>query len=297
MTEQDNLLGYVGLGAMGSRMAKRLLGAGHPLIGYNRTKSKAQELLNTGMQWGETPRAVAEAADITFTMITDTAALEAISHGPDGILSGLGPDKVFVDMSTVNPVYSRDLAQEVSEFGASMLDAPVSGSIVTLEAGKLSIMVGGSKDTFDRVKPVLLDIGPTITYMGPNGAAASMKLALNLGICIQMLAFSEGIVMAEKAGVSRELAVETYLKTVVASPALGYRAPFVLDMPDEAMFNINMMQKDLILALETGRALDVPLPTTATTNELLTAARGMGWEDKDFAVLFDVIAQMAGIGR
>jgi 3-hydroxyisobutyrate dehydrogenase-like beta-hydroxyacid dehydrogenase len=225
---KDDLLGFVGLGAMGSRIAKRLLEAGHPVIGFNRTKSKAESLLELGMQWGQTPKAVAQAADITFTMITDTAALEALAHGPDGILSGLEPNKIFVDMSTVNPVYSRELAQEVSEIGASMLDAPVSGSIVTLDAGKLAIMVGGPETTYERIRPILLDIGPTVTHMGPNGAAASMKLALNLGICVQMLAFSEGIVMAEKAGVPRKLAVETYLSTVVASPALGYRAPLVL---------------------------------------------------------------------
>jgi 3-hydroxyisobutyrate dehydrogenase-like beta-hydroxyacid dehydrogenase len=228
-------------------------------------------------------------------MVTDTNALERIARGPDGILAGLSSDKIFIDMSTVSPAFSRELASEVAETGAKMLDAPVSGSIITVEAGKLSIMVGGDEDIFERVRPILLDIGPTITYMGPNGAAATMKLALNLGLNVQMLAFSEGIVMAEKAGVPRETAVSTYLKSVAASPALSYRGPLVVEMPEEALFNVNMAQKDLILALETGRDLDVPLQSTAIANELLSSARALGWEQKDFAVIFDVIAKMAGL--
>jgi 3-hydroxyisobutyrate dehydrogenase-like beta-hydroxyacid dehydrogenase len=292
---QDSSIGFVGLGAMGGRMVKRLLGAGRQVVGHNRTKSKADELLEGGMGWRDSPRAVAESADVTFTMITDTTALAAVTRGADGILAGLGPGKVYVDMSTVSPVYSRNLAAEVAEKGATMLDAPVSGSIITLDAGKLSIMVGGPRETYERVKAVLHDIGPTTTYLGPNGAAASMKLALNIGICVQMLVFSEGVVMAEKAGVPRDKAVETYLKSVVASPALGYRAPLVLEMPDEALFDVNFLQKDMILALEAGRELESPLPTTAAANEILNAARGMGWGDKDFAVIFDVIARMAGM--
>jgi 3-hydroxyisobutyrate dehydrogenase-like beta-hydroxyacid dehydrogenase len=292
---RDSTIGFVGLGAMGGRMVKRLLGAGRQVIGYNRTKVKAGEFLEQGMGWRESPRAVAESADVTITMITDTDALAAVTGGADGILAGLGPGKVYVDMSTVSPVYSRDLAAKVAEKGASMLDAPVSGSIITLEAGKLSIMVGGPRETYERVKPILLDIGPTTTYLGPNGAAATMKLAVNIGICVQMVIFSEGVVMAEKAGVSRDTAVETYLKSVVASPALGYRAPLVLEMPDEALFDINFLQKDIILALEAGRELQSPLPTTAAANEILNAARAMGWGDKDFAVIFDVIGRMAGL--
>lgn len=296
MAESErSIVGFAGLGAMGGRMAKRLLDAGHSVVGFNRTRSKAQPLLDQGMQWGNSPRAIAEAADITITMVTDTNALEAVAHGQDGILAGLSSGKIFVDMSTVSPAFSRQLATDVARTGARMLDAPVSGSIITVEAGNLSIMVGGDEEIFERARPVLLDIGPTITYMGPNGAAATMKLALNLGLMVQLLAFSEGIILAEKAGVPRETAVSTYLKSVAASPALSYRGPLVVDMPEEAMFNVNMAQKDLILALETGRDLNVPLLTTVITNELLSAARAMGWEQKDFAVLFDVVARMAGL--
>lgn len=287
-------LGFVGLGVMGGRIAKRLLDAGHTLSGYNRTRSKVQWLLDAGMRWAETPRAVAETADVTFTMVTDTAALRAVTDGPDGLLAGLGPGKVYVDMSTVSPAASRALAAQVAEKGAQMLDAPISGSVITLEQGKLSIMVGGDAKAFDRVKPLLQDIGPKVTHVGGNGLAVSMKIAINLSLVVQMLAFSEGVLLAEKSGIERATAVEVMLNSVIASPMLLYRGPFVLQQPEEAWFDVNMMQKDLLLALEMGRRLNVPLPTTAVTNEMLTAARGMGLDRYDFAVVFEALARMSG---
>ncbi|MGH2404307.1 MAG: NAD(P)-dependent oxidoreductase [bacterium] len=289
-------LGFVGLGVMGSRMVRRLLDAGHTVTGYNRTRARAQWLLDLGMRWGETPRAVAEAADVTFSMLTDTAALHAVTRGPDGVLAGLGPGKIYVDMSTVSPAASRALAAEVEERGARMLDAPVSGSVSTLEQGKLSIMVGGDQDAFERVLPILREIGPKVTHVGPNGLAVSMKIATNLSLAVQMLAFSEGVLLAEKSGIARATAVEVLLNSVIASPMVTYRGPFVLKMPGEAWFDVNMMQKDMQLALEMGKTLKVPLPTTAVTNEMLTAARAMGLDKHDFAVVFQVLAQMAGAG-
>lgn len=278
-------------------MAKRLLDAGHTVTGYNRTKSKADWLLEAGMQWGKTPRAVAEAADVTFSMVTNTKALHAITGGPEGVLAGLGADKIYVEMSTVSPAASKELATRVAEKGALMLDAPVSGSVETLEKGKLSIMVGGDETAFEKVKPILLDIGPKATYVGGNGLAVTMKIATNLSLAVQMLAFSEGVLLAEKSGIKREVAAEVLFNSVIASPMVKYRGRFVLDMPDEAWFNVNMMQKDMNLALELGQQLDVPLPTTATTNEMLTAARGMGLAEKDFAVIFEVLARMSGISE
>ena len=290
-------LGFVGLGVMGSRMVKRLLQAGHAVTGYNRTKSKAQWLLDAGMRWADTPAAVARAAEIVFTMVTDTNALKAVASGPDGILAGLGSGKIYVDMSTVSPAASRDLAAQVAATGAQMLDAPVSGSVSTLEEGKLTFMVGGARAAVERVEPILKAIGPKVTHVGGNGLAVGMKIATNLSLAVQMLAFSEGLLLAEKGGIARETAVEVLLNSVIASPMVKYRGPFVLKMPDEAWFDVNMMQKDLLLALEMGRSLDVPLPTTAVTNEMLTAARGMGLEKKDFAVLFEVLAKLAGVKK
>lgn len=290
-------LGFVGLGVMGSRMVRRLLDAGHEVTGFNRTKSKAQWLLDAGMRWANSPCEVVEASEISLSMVTNTNALQAIAEGPDGILAGLGAGKIHVDMSTVSPAYSKELAKQVGAKGAAMLDAPVSGSVITLEEGKLSLIVGGDPEVFEKVKPVLLDIGPKVTHVGKNGLAVTMKIATNLSLAVQMLAFSEGVLIAEKSGIQREVAVEVLTNSVIASPMVKYRGPFVLQMPDEAWFNVNMMQKDMNLALELGRQLDIPLPTTAITNELLTAARGMGFEEQDFAVVFDVLAQMSGVKR
>jgi 3-hydroxyisobutyrate dehydrogenase-like beta-hydroxyacid dehydrogenase len=288
-------LGYIGLGVMGGRMAKRLLDAGHNVTGYNRTKSKAAWLIEAGMDWADTPGDVVEAADVIFSMVTNTQAVLAVTGGPDGVLARLEPDKIYIDMSTVSPAMSRELAARVSDKGAHMLDAPVSGSVETLEMGKLSVMVAGDEAVFEQVKPILLDIGPKATYVGENGLAVTMKIATNLSLAVQMLAFSEGVLLAEKSGIKRETAVEVLVNSVIASPMVKYRGPFVLGMPDEAWFNVNMMQKDLNLAQELGQQLDVPLPTTAATNEFLTAARGMGLTEEDFAIIFEVLASMAGL--
>jgi len=290
-------LGFVGLGVMGSRVVKRLLDAGHDVTGHNRTKSKAQWLLDAGMKWADTPRAVAENSDITFSMVTNTNALRGVTEGADGLLAGIKSGAIHVDMSTVSPAFSRELAKQVAAKGAAMLDAPVSGSVITLEEGKLSIMVGGDQSVFEKVKPILLNIGPKATYVGSNGLAVTMKIATNLSLAVQMLAFSEGVLLAEKSGIKREVAVEVLVNSVIASPMVKYRGPFVLEMPEEAWFDCYMMQKDMNLALELGRELNVPLPTTATTNEFLSAARGMGFEKRDFAVMFEVLAQMSGVTK
>src|SRR3979409_1407350 len=287
-------LGFIGLGVMGSQMVNRLLDKGHVVTGYNRTRSKAQWLVDRGMKWGDSPRAVAAAADVTFVMVANTEALKSVSDGPDGFLAGLSAGKVLIDMSTVSPSASRVLASKVREKGADMVDAPVSGSVTTLQEGKLSVMVGGRRETFDRIKPLLLDIGPKVTYVGDNGVALAMKIAINLSLAVQMLAFSEGVLLAEKSGIKREVAVDVLVNRAVASAMIKYRGPFVLEQPEEAWFDVNMMQKDMLLAMELGRKLNVPMPTTAASNEFLTAARGMGWEKLDFAVIFDVLAKMAG---
>ena len=224
-------LGFVGLGAMGSGVVRRLLGAGHTVTVWNRTREKADPLLGAGARWAESPRAVAESSEIVFTMVTDTAAVQAVTEGPDGILAGLVPGTTYVDMSTVSPAHTRALAEKVAALGARMLDAPVSGSVITLEQGKLSIMVGGDAEAFERVQPVLQAIGPRVVYVGPSGTAVTMKIAINLSLAVQMLAFSEGVLLGEKAGIARERAVEVMLASVIASPMLAYRGPFVVEWP------------------------------------------------------------------
>ncbi|HXZ31733.1 MAG TPA: NAD(P)-dependent oxidoreductase [Terriglobales bacterium] len=290
-------LGFIGLGVMGGNMVARLLEKGHIVTGYNRTRSKAQWLIDKGMKFAESPKVVAAASEVTFTMVTDAAALAAVTDGPNGLLAGMDPGKFYVDMSTVSPDVSRALAAKVREHGADMVDAPVSGSVITLQQGKLSMMVGGRKETFERLKPLLLDIGPKVTHVGENGVALAMKIALNLQLAVQMLAFSEGLLLAEKSGIPRAVAVDVMVHSAIASPMIQYRGPFVLLQPEAAWFDVNMMQKDMLLAMELGRKLNVPLPTTAVSNEFLSAARGMGWEKKDFAVVFDVLARMSGVER
>ncbi|HEY7251176.1 MAG TPA: NAD(P)-dependent oxidoreductase [Methylomirabilota bacterium] len=288
-------LGFVGLGAMGSRMARRLIDAGYTVHGYNRTASKAADLVRAGLRLATSPREVAARAAAVFTMVTDDAALEAVTRGPQGVVAGLSRDGILIEMSTVSPAVVERLAAEVSARGAALLDAPVSGSPVTLESGQLSFMVGGDPAVLERARPFLLAIGPTITHVGRVGLAKSMKIAVNQALAVQMLAFSESVLLAEKAGIERERAVEVVLKSVVASPMVKYRAPFVLGMPAEALFDVDMIQKDMRLALDLAHATGVALPSVALTHELLTAAKGLGLAKYDFAILFDLLAHLSGL--
>jgi 3-hydroxyisobutyrate dehydrogenase-like beta-hydroxyacid dehydrogenase len=288
-------LGFVGLGSMGGRMVRRLLAAGHAVVGYNRTAEKARGLVDAGMTLAGSPREVAERAEVVMCMVSDTRALVAVTGGETGLLAGLRPSSIYVEMSTVSPAAVRALGEAVARRGAAMLDAPVSGSISTLEQGQLSFMVGGPAAALERVRPYLLAIGPTITHMGALGLAVTMKVASNQALAVQILAFAESVCLAEKAGIPRERAVEALLRSVIASPVIKYRGPFVLGMPEEAWFDVAMIQKDLDLALELGHQLGVPLPAVALTQEWFSAARGVGLGHYDFAVVFDVIARLSGL--
>jgi 3-hydroxyisobutyrate dehydrogenase-like beta-hydroxyacid dehydrogenase len=281
---------------MGSRLARRLLEARHPVVGYNRTREKAKPLTEAGLRLAGSPREVAEAAGVVFSMVTDNDALRAVALGADGIVAGLRPEAVYVEMSTVSPAVIGEIGVAVAERGAAMLDAPVSGSTITVEQGQASIAVGGDAAALERVRPYLLAMGPGgITHVGPLGLAKTMKIATNLGLAVQMLAFSEAVLLAEKSGIKREVAVEALMKSVIASPMVKYRGPFVVGkMPTDAWFPVPMIQKDLQLALDQGHAAGVPLPTTALTQEWLTMARGLGLGRYDFAILFDVLASLSG---
>jgi 3-hydroxyisobutyrate dehydrogenase-like beta-hydroxyacid dehydrogenase len=287
-------LGWVGLGAMGSRMARRLIDAGHPVVGWNRTPDKARAV--AGLAVAATPRAVAEASDVVFTMVTDDAALRAVALGRDGLLGGLRAGATLVDMSTVSPAAVQEIGAAVAARGGAMLDAPVSGSTSTIEQGQASIVVGGDPTALERVRPYLTAIGPTVTHVGPLGLAKTMKVATNLGLAVQMLAFAEAVLLAEKSGIPRATAVEALLRSVIASPMVKYRGPYVVGaMPREAWFSVPMIQKDLQLALDQGHAVGVPLPTTALTQQWLTMAGALGLGQRDFATLFDVLAGLAGV--
>ncbi len=290
-------IGFVGLGAMGAGIVERLLQAGHNVTGWNRTAEKGAPLVAQGMRWADSPREAAAHAEIVFSIVTDARAVRAVALGPDGVISGLAPGGVFLDMSTIAPDDSRAIAAEFSQAGLTMLDAPISGSPITLMAGKASLMVGGDRAAFERVRPVLLDIGAKALYIGPSGQAVQMKLAINLVLMVEVIAFGEGIALAEKGGVGREVAVEAMLNSVAASPVLGYRGPFILEgkMPEVPLADVNLQQKDMVLVLELGRKMGSPVPLAAAANEMMNACRGLGIDHRDFVTAHEVYRRLGGM--
>jgi 3-hydroxyisobutyrate dehydrogenase-like beta-hydroxyacid dehydrogenase len=288
-----NTIGFVGLGAMGSRIAGRLLDSGNRVYGTNRTRSRAQALLDRGLDWRDTPREVAAAADVIFSMVTDDAALEAITSGADGLLSGLADGKVYIDMSTVSPRASRELAEQVRALGAQMLDAPVSGSIPQAEGGTLTIMVGGSEAAFKAVEPVLRELGQSVTRVGTNGQGLLLKLAVNISLAVQTLAFSEGLLLAERGGIDPHLAADVMSSSSIGSPMLKARVPLLLALPEQAWFDVALMEKDLHLARDAADELAVPLPSAAVADDILTRASELGYAHRDLAALHEVLAGMA----
>jgi 3-hydroxyisobutyrate dehydrogenase-like beta-hydroxyacid dehydrogenase len=283
--------GFIGLGAMGSPIATRLIAAGNQVCGTNRTAAKAQPLIDRGMSWMDTPREVAAAADVTFSMVTDDQALTAIAEGPDGILAGLGPGKVHVDMSTVSPRASQELAARVSQLGAQMLDAPVSGSVPQAETGTLAVMVGGNPEAFATVEPLLHEVGQTITHVGPSGHGLLLKLAINISLAVQTLAFSEGLLLAERGGVDSVVAAEVMSSSPIGSPMLKARIPLLLHLPDHAWFDVQLMHKDIRLARQVASELSTPLPSAAVADDVLAEASELGYAHRDIAALHEVLAQ------
>jgi 3-hydroxyisobutyrate dehydrogenase-like beta-hydroxyacid dehydrogenase len=284
-------LGVVGLGHMGGNMASRFLAAGYTVYGETRHREDAQELEGEGLQWRDTPRELAEAADVVLSSLPDDDVLEQVAAGPDGVLAGLSEERVWVDLSTVSPRKSRDVAERVREQGATFLDAPVSGSVPQVQSGTLTIMVGGDEQGYKRVEPILRELG-TPHYIGENGHGLVLKLAINVSLAVQMLAFSEGLLLADRAGVDRKRAVDVMTESPIGSPMLKARAELMLDLPDDAWFDIDLMQKDIVLALDAARELSVPLPSAATADEVLTFARAAGYEHRDLASLFEVLARL-----
>lgn len=288
-------LGWLGLGDMGQVIVPRLLGAGHEVTGWNRTPGKADPLVEKGMVVAESPAAVAAASEVIFSMVTDAKAVHAVALGENGVLSGIGGESVYLDMSTIDPQVSREVATAFDERGRTMLDAPLSGSPVTVAQGTASTMVGGDRKAFEKVEPVLYDIGSKVSYIGPSGTAVQMKVAINLTLIVEMIVFCESVALAEKGGVDRAVAVDAMLKSVVASPVMGYRGPFILDMPDKPLADVTLQQKDMVLALEVARRQGSPAPLGAVANELLNACRGLGIDHRDFVTVFDVYHLLAGM--
>ncbi len=296
MAEQTATVGVVGLGVMGSRIAGRLLDSGYALVGTNRTPARAAPLVERGLVWCDTPRQVAGVADFVLSSVADDAALEAVATGDDGILAGLRPGMVYADMSTVSPLASQRLACRVHSLGAEMLDAPVSGSAPQAEAGELTIMVGGCRSAYERILPVLGRLG-SVVRVGKHGQGLLLKLAINISLAQQIIAFGESVLLAERGGIDRRLAVDVMTASAIGSPMLKGRAQLVVDPPGQVWFDIRLMQKDLGLALDTARHLGVPLPTTGAANDFLTLARSLGYERRDVASVHEVLAELAEDGR
>jgi 3-hydroxyisobutyrate dehydrogenase-like beta-hydroxyacid dehydrogenase len=292
-------IGFIGLGAMGQGIVPRLINAGHDVTGWNRSRGKAEALLAAGMRWAESPREVARQSEVVFSIVTDAAAVRAVALGEDGVIAGLTRDGTYLDMSTIAPDASRAIASEFAHAGLTMLDAPISGSPVTLAQGKASIMVGGDRAAFERVRSVLLDIGAKASYIGASGLAVQMKLAINLLLMVEVIAFGEGIALAEKGGVAREVAVEAMLNSVAASPVLGYRGPFILEgkMPKEPLADVTLQQKDMTLVLELARKSGAATPLAAAANEMMNACRGMGLDHHDFVIAHEVYRRLGGLSK
>ena len=289
-------LGLIGLGAMGAIIVPRLMAAGHTVTGWNRSHDKAAALIASGMHWADSPREVAAQSEIVFSIVTDAQAVKSVALGVNGIIAGLKIGGIYLDMSTIAPEPSRAIAAEFANAGLTMLDAPISGSPVTLVQGNASTMVGGDKAAFERVLPVLLAIGPKSTYIGGNGLAVQMKLAVNALLMIEVIAFGEAVALAEKGGVSREIAVDAILKSVAASPVLGYRGPFILEgkMPKVPLADVTLQQKDMLLVLEQARKLGSPVPLAAAANEMMNACRGLGLGHHDFVIAHEAYRRLGG---
>lgn len=290
-------IGFIGLGDMGRVIVPRLLEAGHEVTGWNRSPGRDGELVGLGMAVAATPSAASTGADVVFSIVTDAAAVRSVALGPDGVLAGLGTDSVYADMSTISPVVSREVNAAFAEAGRFMLDAPLSGSPVTVRNGQASVMVGGDNEAYERIRPVLLDIGPKVAYIGASGLAVQTKLSVNLLLMAEVIAFGEAVALAEKGGVDRAAVVDAILNSVAASPVLGYRGPFVLEgnMPAKPLADVTLQQKDMTLVLEQGRLLGVPLPMASSANEMMNACRGMGIDKNDFVVAHEAYRRMAGL--
>ncbi|HXZ53963.1 MAG TPA: NAD(P)-dependent oxidoreductase [Burkholderiales bacterium] len=292
-------IGFVGLGAMGQVIVPRLLAAGHTVTGWNRSRERAAPLVERGMRLAESPAAAAAASEVTFSIVTDGAAVRTVALGENGVLAGMRPGGVYVDMGTISPEITREVAAVYAKSGFSMLDAPLSGSPVTVDQGNASLMIGGDKAAFERVEPVLRAIGPKVTYIGASGLAVTMKLAVNLLLMVEVIAFGEAVALAEKGGVARETALDAVLKSVTAAPVLGYRGPFILEgrMPAVPLADVTLQQKDMLLVLEMARKLGSPAPLAAAANEMMNACRGLGLDRNDFVVAHEVYRRLGGQTR
>ncbi len=276
-------------------MARNLIKAGYPLVVYNRSRGSVDELAAAGAKAVGSPRAVAEQADIVITMVPDSPDVQQVVLGKDGVLEGLRRGSVLVDMSTISPIVSRELAATVEAKGAHMLDAPVSGGEKGAIEGTLSIMVGGSPEIFARVRPLFAALGKNIVHIGAHGAGQVTKACNQIVVALTIQAVSEALVLATKAGVDPAKVREALLGGFAQSRILDVHGQRMLDRNFVPGFKVKLHQKDLNIALGTGRAVGVPLPGTAVVQEAFTALTGLGRKDLDHSSLVTLEEDLARV--
>jgi 3-hydroxyisobutyrate dehydrogenase-like beta-hydroxyacid dehydrogenase len=288
-------VGFVGIGIMGSRMAARLLAAGHEVTVWNRTPEKAAKLVESGAALAATPALAAEGKDICFTNMADGAALKAVCLGPDGVLKAAVLPALLVDMGTVGPAESAEIAAAAEALGVGYLRSPVSGSTVLAEAGKLTILASGEQATYDAADPFLAELGEVRYYVGTGEAARVLKLVLNMMVSTQVQILAEGVVLGEAAGLDWDKMIEVISNSVVASPLVKYKAGPLTARNYNPAFLLGLMIKDLDLALATAAGVGVELPTTKAVRQFYSQAAEAGFAEKDFSAVTLELEKMAGL--
>ena len=286
-------IGFVGLGIMGRPMARNLFEAGHELVLYNRTKEKAEGLVDEGATVAGSPREVAESADIIVTMLPDSPDVEAVVAGEGGVLEGIKEGSLIVDMSTISPVVARDLAEKAREKGASMLDAPVSGGDVGAKDGTLSIMVGGTEENFERARPLFEVMGKTVTHVGGAGAGQVVKACNQIVVGLTIEAVSEALVLGSKAGVEPAKILDVLSGGLAGNKVIEVKRDKFLDHSFDPGFRVELHHKDLGIALAAGREYGVSLPVTAIVDQILEALKARGRGDRDHSAILTFIEDLA----
>ncbi len=285
----------VGLGKMGEPIARRIMAGGHALTVYNRTPGRAEHLVTQGAKEVERPREAWESAEVAITMVADDTALRAVTADEGGLLLDPPPGRLLVDMSTVSPRVSAEIAEVAEAAGVAYLRAPVSGNPSVVEAGRLSIMVSGDEGAFRRVEPVLRDIGPTIFYLGAGEEARIMKLALQIMIAGTAELMAEALTLGEASGLERATMLEVMGASAVGSPFVKYKTPALVADDYSATFTSSAMYKDLALVLQAANAQGVPLPVTALIHQQLQACISSSMADIDFMALLLRLQREAGL--
>jgi len=289
-------LGFLGLGIMGYRMAGHLLKAGHDVALWSHTGSKAQQLAKAGKGTAvATPREVSERADYIFYCVGDTAMARQITVGAGGLIEAVRKDAIVCDCSSIAPTASIELGKTFTAKGAHFLDSPVTGSTGGAEKATLTFMIGGDKAVFERAKPYMEIMGKLFYYCGPAGQGLKAKVTQNLVGASIMQSFAEGLVLAAKAGIAPELMIDILENSAAKSGIASYKAPFILNRDFVTNFSSKWMHKDVGFALELAKSLDLPLPTSAVTHQMLQAAIAKGWGDNDFCSVIRVLEDWAKI--